>query len=104
MFQVQKQQCQTCIYRKDSPLDIAALEAQIADPKMAGYFTGYRECHHAPRGRGVCCAGFWARHGNDFTAGQLAQRLKYVEMVEVDVLWVGSLAHSANGRPHDLHS
>jgi hypothetical protein len=85
-FQVQKHQCDSCIYRPQSSLDIAKLEAQIADPYMTGFFTGYRECHHAKRGSGVCCAGFWKRHSDSFTAGQLAQRLGYVEFVAVDTL------------------
>jgi hypothetical protein len=86
MFQVQRQMCATCIYRPESSLDIAKLEAAIADPHMPGYFTGYRECHHAPRGSGVCCAGFWARHKDACTAGQLAQRLGCVARVEVERL------------------
>ncbi len=86
MFQVQQRMCSTCIYRPDCPLDIGALEAQIADPKMEGYFDGYRECHHAKTGSGVCCYGFWAKHRDNFKAGQLAQRLGFVEYVEVDVL------------------
>jgi len=86
MFQVQRRQCRSCIYRKDSPLDLARLEQEIADPRMLGYFVGHRECHHARRGSGVCCAGFWARHADAFTAGQLAQRLGCVEFVDIDVL------------------
>lgn len=86
MFQVQKYQCLSCIYRPNSGLDIAKLQAQIADPRMAGFFVSYRECHHAQRGSGVCCRGFWQRHRNNFTAGQMAQRLGYVEFVEADVL------------------
>lgn len=76
--------CDSCIYRLDSSLDVAALEAQIADPKMVGYFLGYRACHHASDRRGVCCAGFWARHKDSFTAGQLAQRFGLVSFVSVD--------------------
>jgi hypothetical protein len=30
MFKVQKRACSTCIYRSDSPLDLKALEAQVA--------------------------------------------------------------------------
>jgi hypothetical protein len=83
-FKVQKKACKSCIYRRDSGLDLAQLEAQIADPGMDGFFIGYRECHHAERGSGVCCAGFWTYHRDDFTAGQMAQRLGYVEFVEVE--------------------
>lgn len=84
MFQVQKRPCSTCIYRRDSPLDIAQLEAAIADPRCDGFFTGYRICHHTPDAEGICCAGFWARHHNHFTMGQVAQRMGWVAYVEVD--------------------
>src|SRR6185295_6574990 len=82
LIKIQAKQCSTCIYRKDSSLDIQRLEAQIADPRMKGFFTGWRECHHAKRGSGVCCRGFWNRHRNDFTLGQVAQRLSLFGFVE----------------------
>ena len=82
-FRVQKHPCATCIYRPDSPLDLAHLEAAIADPSMPGHFTGYRICHHSDD---ACCAGFWARHRDDFALGQVAQRLGLVAYVEVDML------------------
>lgn len=85
MFQVQAKQCATCIYHKASPLDVKALEAQIADPRMAGFFTGHRICHHSDV---ACCRGFWNRHKDDFQAGQLAQRLNFVEFVKHDTLKV----------------
>lgn len=85
-FRVQQRMCSTCIYRPNSSLDIAKLEADIADPNMRGFFQGYRECHHAERGSGVCCRGFWEAHKDDFTAGQLAQRLGHLRFVEADVL------------------
>jgi hypothetical protein len=69
MFQVQKKACPTCIYRKDSPLDVKVLEAQAADEH--GGFTGRRVCHHS---EGVCCRGFWNRHKDGFALGQIAQR------------------------------
>lgn len=77
-FKVQRRMCTTCIYR----LDIRKLERDVADPHMAGFFRGHRICHHS---RDVCCAGFWKRHKDSFTAGQLAQRLNFVEFVEVDI-------------------
>lgn len=83
MFKVQAKQCATCIYRKDSPLDLKKLEADIADPQMAGFFTGFRICHHATD---VCCRGFWNRHKDNFTLGQLAQRLNLVRFVHVDTI------------------
>jgi len=83
MFQVQSKQCTTCIYRKASPLDIKALEAQIADPHFDGFFTSFRICHHSDV---ACCRGFWNRHKNDFQTGQLAQRLGLVEFVNHDTL------------------
>lgn len=82
-FQVQKRACSTCIYKKDSPLDLKRLEAQIADPNDKGSFTGHRICHHSDD---VCCRGFWNRHKDKFPLGQIAQRLNAVEFVEVDTL------------------
>lgn len=76
-FKVQSPACATCIYRPDSPLDIARLEAAIADPH--GGFTGHRVCHHS---HDACCAGFWARHRDKFALGQIAQRLGMVRFVE----------------------
>jgi hypothetical protein len=84
-FKVQQRACATCIYRKDSPLDIKQLEAQVADEHMPGYFRKHRACHHAPDRAGICCRGFWDRHRDHFTAGLLAQRLVMVEFVDVDI-------------------
>lgn len=83
MFQVQRKQCRTCIYRKESPLDLQRLEAAIADPQMPGFFMGYRVCHHSTD---VCCRGFWSQHKDDFAVGQIVQRLALVEYVDVDTL------------------
>lgn len=82
-FKVQHKQCTTCIYKKSTPLRIEKLEADIADPMLRGFFTGYRICHHSDD---VCCRGFWDRHKDHFTLGQLAQRLHCVEFVHVDTL------------------
>ena len=80
-------QCKTCIYRKDSPLglDIKMLEAEIADPRMAGHFKGHRICHSFQDETGTCCRGFWNQHKDHFTAGQIAQRLGLVELVAAPV-------------------
>lgn len=83
MFQVQAKQCSTCIYHRDSPLDLAALEQAIADPHMEGFFQGHRICHHSDV---ACCAGFWKRHKDHFPLGQVAQRLNGVELVKHDTL------------------
>lgn len=83
MLEVQKKACATCIYRKDSPLDLKALEAQVADDHLEGYFKGHRVCHHSDT---AVCRGFWNRHKDNFTAGQLAQRLNCVRFVEHDTL------------------
>lgn len=97
-FKVQARLCATCIYRPDSPLDIRKLEADVADPNMEGYFKAYRECHHAKRGSKVCCRGFWNAHKDDFTAGQLAQRLNIVTFVDVDVMPESSKMAKQNRR------
>ena len=80
-FLVQTKPCSTCIYRKDSPLDIKKLEAAVADPY--GGFAGHRICHHSDS---ACCSGFWKRHKDDFQMGQIAQRLGLVQMVKHDTL------------------
>ena len=84
-FEVQQRQCSTCIFRKDSPLDLDKLMAEITDDR--GHLTGHRICHHSDT---ACCRGFWDRHAGDFAVGQVAQRLGMVEFVEHDTL---SLIH-----------
>lgn len=78
--------CATCIYRPDSPLDLEELENVVRDPHLEGFFKAHRTCHHS---KDVCCRGFWERHKDHFTAGQLAQRLCAVEFVDVDTLKKG---------------
>lgn len=78
-FKVQDKPCSTCIYRRDSPLNIKELEAEVAD-KYSGFVT-YRICHHSAD---VCCRGFWNRHKNDFALGQIAQRIGAVKFVRED--------------------
>lgn len=80
-FRVQAKRCATCIYRKDSLLDLRKLEAQVADPRMAGFFKGYRVCHYSAN---ACCRGFWDHHRDKFAAGQIAQRLGLVVFVTDD--------------------
>ena len=76
-FQIRKTMCQTCIYRLDTPLDLAKLEAEISDGR--GGFTGYRICHHH---EDTCCRGFWDKHKDEFQIGQVAQRLDVVEFAD----------------------
>ena len=80
---VQAQQCATCIYRPDSPLDRAQLEAEIADPLCDGFFKGHRICHHSNE---AVCRGFWNLHKDRFQIGQVAQRLGMVVFVNDDIL------------------
>lgn len=84
MFKVQRRMCSTCIYRPDSPLDLSALEEAVRDAHIG--FKKHRICHHAPGQSNICCRGFWEAHKDEFPAGQVAQRLKLVEFVDVDVL------------------
>lgn len=84
MFKVRRTQCSTCIYRSDSPLDLEKLESDVADDY--GGFSGYRICHHTSGGDSACCAGFWARHKDEFQLGQVAQRLGMVRLVDTDNL------------------
>ena len=84
-MKVAAKQCETCIYRPDSPLDLKALETEVADPYMPGFFRAWRVCHHlqtALSTRGACCRGFWNKHKDRFTAGQVAQRLGLVKMIQ----------------------
>jgi len=80
-MRVQRKQCSTCIYRPDSPLDLEKLERDVADG--FGGFKGHRICHHSNNAR---CAGFWARHKDNFQLGQIAQRLGMVQFVHDDTL------------------
>jgi hypothetical protein len=84
VLEVQTRQCATCIFRPDhwEPGHLAALLDEIRDPKLAGFFTGYRVCHHSDH---AVCAGFWARYKDDFQAGQVAQRLGLVKLVNHDL-------------------
>jgi len=82
-FKVQKNMCSTCIYLPESPLDLKKLESQVKDNH--GFFKDYRQCHHT-NNTPACCRGFWNKHKDEFQAGQIAQRLKAVEEVEVDEL------------------
>lgn len=75
-FLVQAKTCPTCIYHKNSSLNLSVLEDAIRD-KYIG-FTGYRICHHTSN---ACCRGFWDRHKDEFPAGQIAQRLGLVQFV-----------------------
>lgn len=81
-MKVQKVSCSTCIYRKDSPLDIKKLERQIGKDSV-GNFLGYRVCHHS---KDVCCRGFWNKHKDHFNLGRIVQRLGGPEFVTVDTL------------------
>lgn len=83
-LRVQATMCDTCIYKPSTGFDIADLERQVADPHMDGLFRGFRACHHA-KGRSVCCRGFWDRHKDHFPGGQIAQRLRRVIFVTIDV-------------------
>lgn len=73
-FEVMAKQCATCIYRKDSFMDLERLENQVRDHKGFG-FAGYRVCHNSTT---ACCRGFWNAHKDEFQLGQLAQRLDAV--------------------------
>ena len=79
MFKVQDAPCTTCIYRKDSPLDLAKLEAQIKDSR--GDFKNHRTCHHS---KDVCCRGFYNVHKDSYWVTQIAQRLGMVLFVKED--------------------
>jgi len=83
MLKVQRRQCKTCIYQPKhwAPEYLAFLLHEISDPRMTGHFKGFRVCHHS---QNAVCAGFWARHKDDFDSGQIAQRLGLVHVVDED--------------------
>jgi hypothetical protein len=83
LIAVQAKACETCIYRKDSLLDLQHLEDQIRDKHTPEMFSGYRICHHSDD---ACCRGFWNRHKDKFPAGQIAQRLNAVVFVKDDTM------------------
>lgn len=83
MFRVQESRCETCIFKKDSPLNLKKLLNEIRDPNFKGHFNSYRRCHHSDD---ACCNGFWTAHKDDFDAGQIAQRLGVVQFVNDDIL------------------
>ena len=69
-MKIRDRQCATCIYRPDSLLNLPALEAEIADPRMLGHFRGARACHSEGwPSTDVICAGFAERHGDDSFSG-----------------------------------
>lgn len=65
--------------------ELPRLEAEIADPHVEGFFRGFRVCHAHEDDSRICCRGFWARHKNHFTLGQIAQRLGWIRFVGADV-------------------
>ena len=79
---VMARQCATCIYRPGSQLDLKILECQVADRRMDGFFKTYRQCHNSTEKDKACCRGFWNRHKDHFTLGQIAQRLGFVTFVK----------------------
>ena len=84
-LKVRAQQCATCIYRPDSVLDLAALEAEAADPALPGHFARWRACHGTRyREADVVCAGFYARHAEDCTPIQVATRLGGLTFIRGD--------------------
>lgn len=73
-MKIRKTACHTCIYRPDSPLDLAKLEREVKD--RYGCFVGYRLCHHHLNDDdGVVCRGFFAKHGMKVTKIRLAKIL-----------------------------
>lgn len=76
MFKVQNKSCSTCIFNKNSPLNLAKLVKEALEN------DGFRICHHS---KDVCCRGFWNKFKNDFNLGRISQRLNSVEFVNIDI-------------------
>lgn len=83
MLKVRDKQCETCIYTPRTPVraTVEELEAEVADERCPGFFKGSRLCHYHEH---ITCRGFWNRHKDKFTAGQVAQRLNMVEFTTED--------------------
>ena len=69
VFAVRATMCPSCIYRKESPLDLAKLEAEVIDGY--GGVNAYRICHHH--------RGFWNRHWTKYAPARLAVRFGLVK-------------------------
>lgn len=84
-LRVQAKCCATCIFRKDSSLNLQKLLNDVREPGRGGemgYFRGYRVCHYSAD---AVCAGFWACFKDKFQLGQLAQRWNLVKYVDDEV-------------------
>lgn len=84
-LRVQVAPCSTCIFRKDSPLDLKRLLGAVREKNRFGFefFKGHRVCHHS---HDAVCYGFWAKYRDKFQLGQIAQRLGIVEYVNDDTI------------------
>ena len=71
-LRVRREQCDTCIFRANSPFDLAKLLAECGPAH--GTYAKWRACHSHADGDTVC-AGFAERHGADCEPIQLASRL-----------------------------
>ncbi len=80
MLRVQGKMCETCVYRPGSPLDPKSLEESVKSEH--GGFKTFRICHSS---KDACCAGFWVRHKDGFSFGQIAQRLGLVRLVRDNI-------------------
>ena len=88
VFVVRESVCSSCIYRKDSPLDLAKLEAEVIDEY--GGVNAYRICHHHRadgNGRGTCCRGFWNCHWMKYAPARLAMRFGLVRFSDEGDFW-----------------
>jgi len=80
-FRVQKRPCSTCIYRKDSPLDIRKLEADAADKH--GGFKGHGSAT-IPRMSAAAASGIVTSTTSPLASSRSG--LNAVEFVTVDTL------------------
>ena len=75
MFRVKTQQCNQCLFSDNKIVNDARKEEVLRTTlKKDSFFV----CHKTDD---VCCKGYWDSHKNDFTVGQIAQRLNLIKEV-----------------------
>lgn len=84
-MKVQKEKCNQCLFTKNMVVKNNARRTEIIKGALAK--DTFFVCHKssiAKDGHGdVCCRGFWDKFKNDFNLGRIAQRLNFVNEVEV---------------------
>lgn len=80
---IQKAKCDQCLFTKNMVVKNNTRRTEII--KSALNNDTYFICHKSSIASNgdVCCRGFWDKFKNDFNLGRIAQRLNFVNEVEV---------------------